>query len=84
MSDGERVPVSTVSELEQLDERDILSGYMAGLNGREEPGIEFNRSYWHGWRNGMVDGKHMKGDAATAKLAREVVASGYLKRHGRG
>ena len=77
--DFERVPVSDVKTLAELDERDILSGYYAGLAGREEPGVEFNRAYWHGWRNGMRDKGRIPGDAAMAKLAREVIDSGYLK-----
>lgn len=80
MSDDERKPVTTVAELETLDDRDILSGYLAGLNGRDEPGIEFNRSYWHGWRNGMRDKGRIPGDAAMAQLAHEIVESGYLQK----
>lgn len=75
----ERTPVSTVAELRELDDRDVLSGYTAGLNGREEPGIEFNRSYWHGWRNGMRDRGLIPGDSAMAALANEAVDSGYLR-----
>lgn len=76
----ERKPVSTVAELETLDERDILHGYLAGLNGRDEPGVEFNRAYWHGWRNGMRDKGRIPGDAAMAALAHEIVVSGYLRK----
>jgi ribosome modulation factor len=75
----ERTPVSTVEELRTLDERDVISGYWAGFNGREEPGVEFNRSYWHGWRNGMMDQGRLKPDAASAALASAVVESGYLR-----
>ncbi len=79
MSD-ERKPVESVSELDALDDRDVLSGYEAGRNGREEPSIEFNRSYWHGWRNGMMDSGRMKGEAASAKLAHDAIESGWLTR----
>lgn len=72
--------METVAQLEALDERDIISGYWAGYHGRDEPGVEFNRSYWHGWRNGMVDSKRMQPDAPMAKLAHDVVESGYLRR----
>lgn len=77
MSD-DRKPVTTVAELETLDERDIISGYWAGRNGRDEPGVEFNRDYWHGWRNGMMDSYRMPIDAAARALTHEVVESGYL------
>lgn len=80
MSDDERKPVESVAELETLDERDILHGYLAGFAGRDEPGVEFNRSYWHGWRNGMRDKGRIPGDAAMAKLAHEVVQTHYLRK----
>lgn len=71
----DRKPVATMAELETLDERDILSGYEAGRKGnRTEIGLEFNRSYWHGWRNGMMDSYRMKGDVDSEKLAREFLA----------
>ena len=72
-NDLERIPVEDVMTLLELDERDILHGYLAGLAGREEPGVEFNRAYWHGWRNGMRDKGRIPGDKAMAKLAREYV-----------
>jgi ribosome modulation factor len=60
--------------LNELDKRDVYHGYKAGLNGAPEPSIELNRDYWHGWRNGMVDGGHWKNpDEAQRKLAHEFV-----------
>ena len=79
MDDLERMPVSDVATLRTLDERDILSGYYAGLAGRDEPGVEFNRAYWHGWRNGMRDNGRIPGDSAMAKLAADVINTGYLR-----
>jgi hypothetical protein len=70
---GEYQPVTTKAELEQLDEGDMVAGYLAGYNGASEPGSAFSRSYWHGWRNGMVDSKRAEIDVAQTKLAREVV-----------
>lgn len=81
MNADERKPVTTVDELRTLDERDIVSGYWAGYRGDgQEPGVEFNRDYWHGWRNGMVDSGRMKPDDAIAKLASDAVSSGYLRK----
>lgn len=77
--DEERTPISDVATLAQQDERDMLHGYLAGLHGRDEPGVEFNRAYWHGWRNGMRDKGRIPGDAAMTKLASEIVATGYLR-----
>ena len=70
---SEYQPVATKAELEQLEEKDMLAGYLAGYNGASEPGSAFSRSYWHGWRNGRVDSGRAEIDAAQIKLAREVV-----------
>lgn len=75
---ADRKPVSTIAELETLDERDVLHGYFAGLAGREEPGVEFNRAYWHGWRNGMMDGRRAPIDPEAGALAHEIVSTDYL------
>jgi ribosome modulation factor len=70
----ERTPVSTLAELDTLDERDVIAGYWAGYRGDgHEPDLEFNRSYWHGWRNGMHDSGRLQGDWAMASLAHEYV-----------
>ena len=71
----QREPIKDLETLAQQDERDMRYGYFAGLHGDgTEPSYEMNRSYWHGWRNGMVDSGRMKKDAAQAVLAHE-----YLK-----
>lgn len=63
--------VSTAAELDLLDIDDIVDGYRAGLRGASEPGSDKSRSYWHGWRNGMVDTNRMPMDAAMWALVRE-------------
>jgi ribosome modulation factor len=65
-------PVSTKSDLECLDEDEMVSGYRDGLNGGSEPGSDKSRSYWHGWRNGMTDKGFNPGDEAQASLAQEL------------
>ena len=68
-----RDPVTTVEELETLDDVDMVEGYRGGRQGDPEPGGNRSKSYWHGWRNGRVDGKHDEGDAAQRILAHEFV-----------
>jgi hypothetical protein len=51
----------------------MVAGYRAGLDGTSEPGSDKSRSYWHGWRNGMMDSGRATIDDAQAKLAREIV-----------
>ena len=64
-------PVSTKEELALLDEDDVIAGYMYGFDGGPEPGNDKSRSFWHGWRNGSVDGGHRQIDDDQTKLARE-------------
>lgn len=67
--------VCTKKELHMLDDDDVLAGYLAGLNGEREPGSDRSRSFWHGWRNGMVDSGRSEKDEEQAMLAEEVVRS---------
>jgi hypothetical protein len=70
---SEYAPVRTKAELDLLNEADMLAGYQSGYNGDAEPGSDRSRSFWHGWRNGRVDGKHDQIDCHQVALAREVV-----------
>lgn len=67
-----RKPVTTIAELETLDEAEILEGYTDGLALEPEPGGNRSKSYWHGWRNGRSD-RSGKVDAEGLALARVVV-----------
>jgi ribosome modulation factor len=64
-------PVTTAADLDLLDSDDIVSGYRSGLRGASEPGSDKSRSYWHGWRNGMVDSGRMEMDPAMWQLVAE-------------
>lgn len=70
---SEFAPVRTKTDLEQLDETEMVSGYLAGYSGVPTPGSDRSRSFWHGWRNGRVDGGHDQIDCHQVALAREVV-----------
>lgn len=68
----EFTPVTTVADMAAQDSEDVLAGYRAGLQGYPEPVASiFSRAYWHGWRNGRVDGGYAEPDAAQAALAHE-------------
>ena len=67
-------PVVDLADLDALDETEMVEGYMDGFTGEPEPMGNRSRSYWHGWRNGAVDGHHRKLDAAMEILASKVVA----------
>lgn len=66
-------PVLTLEDLDALDSEEVVDGYWSGYDGWPEPGNNHSRSYWHGWRNGAVDGHHREKDAAQARLAHLVV-----------
>ena len=69
----DRKPVETVAELDALDEAEVIEGYRDGYDNEPAPGDNRSVSYWHGYRNGLVDGGHATLDGAQRKLAREVV-----------
>lgn len=69
-----RVPVSNMATLEALNSDEIQEGYRDGFDG-EPCGDNRSRSYWHGWRNGMMDKGRIKSDWASQALAHEYVES---------
>lgn len=72
-----REPVTTIEDLRTLDHVELGEGYLDGL--KNEPcGDNRSRSYWHGWKNGMVDAGHAQCDVHQATLARAFVADGRL------
>lgn len=78
-----RIPIQKADLLDHLDEAEVIEGYNDGRAGDPEPGDNRSYSYWHGWRNGSVDGGHREIDAAGRALAKDAIDSGYLKRLGR-
>jgi hypothetical protein len=73
-------PVRTLTDLETLDEGDILAGYLEARRGDPEPGPNRGRAYWHGWRNAMIDMGEMPPDDASWQLAHEVWPEGVFVR----
>lgn len=71
---SEFVPVSTLADLDTLDDAEVVAGYRDGLANEPEPGNSRSRSYWHGWRNGMADRGLREIDEAQRELARAAVA----------
>lgn len=52
---------------------EVVEGYRSGYCGEPEPGSDKSRSFFHGWRNGRVDGGHDTIDRAQAEFARSYV-----------
>ena len=74
-------PVSNIFELSQLNDDEILEGYLSVCEDKKSqklPGSDKSKSFWHGWRNGMVDKKYSDGDHFMNRLANEIIETGYL------
>jgi hypothetical protein len=71
---SEYQPLRSASEADLLDMDDCVAGYRSGLHGESEPGSDKSKSFWHGWRNGMIDSRRAPIDEACVNLAREIVA----------
>ena len=70
---SEYQPLASVVELEFLNEDECVDGYLSGLRDDPEPGSDKSKSFWHGWRNGMMDKGRLPRDAAADNLACEYV-----------
>lgn len=60
----------TTSNLNSLDESEVLIGYMEGVSGLPLK-QQATRSYWQGWRNGAVDAGLIAPDSAYSSLGAE-------------
>lgn len=70
MFNPNRIPVFTLDDLDSLDKDEIIEGYCDGFI-NELCGDNRSRSFWHGWRNGMMDAGFMEMDEASRSLAHE-------------
>lgn len=66
-------PVSNISDLQTLDQSDVIECYLDGFKNEPKPSGNRSRSYYHGWRNGMMDGGFMQPDKYSITLAREFI-----------
>lgn len=48
-------PVTTLEELDALDDAELLAGFLSAEKGDPEPGANHTRSFHHGWRTRMMD-----------------------------
>lgn len=67
--------VDTLEKLAELDQDEIVRGYLAGFDRRDGMDVPIgkSKSFYHGWLNAQVDRGRMKSSAAQQKLAREIV-----------
>ena len=70
-------PVSTVADLNSLDDAEILAGYRHGWDNDKLP-QDSTRSFWHGFNNARRD-KTGRRTKASSRLASEFVKTGEGK-----
>ncbi len=68
-------PVRTKADFDTLNGADVVEGYMSAERGDPEPGPNRGRSYWHGWRNRMIDMGVLPVDEAAMQLVHELYPS---------
>lgn len=66
-------PVTTMAELEALDEAAILAGYRAGSDNAPDY-TRKDQAYWHGYLNAEVDRGRVPISLEQMELARACVA----------
>ena len=68
MSNIKFFPAKTISDVDAMNETELLDGYRAGLRGEKKP--TESRAKWTGWRNGMVDSGRAEIDDSQRGVAR--------------
>lgn len=69
-------PVTTMEQLDAMDDDLILTGYRAGLGFIAVNYMEKDPAYWHGYRNGQVDRGLEPASPQQSQLARAFIDSG--------
>ena len=68
-----RIPIVRASQLNLLNDKEVIEGYMYGRVGNPEPDLSYSYSFWHGWKNGATDGGYRPLDQSSAELARDFI-----------
>jgi hypothetical protein len=72
---SDRAPVTTAADLANMDEAEILEGYLDGLEpDAMAPGHNRSRSYRHGWENGNAD-RERRARPKSVELARDIIGT---------
>lgn len=66
--------VTTIAAFRRLDDGEMLEGYMDGFEGKPVARDACSPSYFHGWRNGMIESDRMPPDEAYATLQHAFLA----------
>ena len=69
-------PVLTKEELDELNNKELMQGYMDGLVNVPLCSEVLTRDYLHGWNNGQVDGGYSPISVEQMTLARVLYGMG--------
>ena len=69
-------PVLTKEELDELNNKELMQGYMDGLVNVALCSEVLTRAYLHGWNNGQVDGGYSPISVEQMTLARVLYGMG--------
>lgn len=72
MGKVERLPITRAAQLAALDKDEVMDGYLDGQRCTPTPDDTKSFSYWHGWRNGMVDAGYMNPTESQAALSIDI------------
>lgn len=67
-------PVQTLKQVNDLDDKEVMQGYMLGMSGSKKPTSSL--SMLTGWQNAMVDKGRIKKSNAQKRIAREYIIIG--------
>lgn len=66
-------PVTTLEELDSLDDAEVLEGYASAERGDPEPGPNRGRAFWFGWCNRQRDFGIIQSDETHRRLVKQYV-----------
>jgi hypothetical protein len=75
-------PVTTLDDLDGLDDAEVREGYLSAQRGDPEPGPNRGRAFWHGWRCRMMDHGELEIPPDHHKLVSDWVARNRKNRDG--
>ena len=73
---GSHAPITTLEELDALDEAEMVEGHRSAEMGDPEPGANHSRAYHHGWRTRMMDLEQVPVPPVHRELTRQLLARG--------
>jgi hypothetical protein len=78
----ERIPIKKAEKLKQLNEKEVIEGYLDGYRDEPEAGDNRSFSYWHGYQNGKAD-RTSNTTQAQIELAKDYIINHHKNSEGK-